>query len=165
VNANPAVTRWGGRIAGMGGWNERNTQLVELTPRNAGRPLKDIIRGINDYMVGWMGFFGICEHWTRHILRDADSHLRRRLRAIQLRLWKRRRTVVRKLMRLGARQFPSHQVMAKRRKWWAMSKLPVVSQTLGVKFFQALGLKSLLALWKESKHRQLTLGGDMMTSR
>ena len=39
-------------------------------------------------------------------LRKIDAHIRRRLRAILLRHWKRRRTIVRNLIALGVKRRP-----------------------------------------------------------
>jgi len=49
---------------------------------------------LNEYLRGWMDFFGICTSRVEYVLGGLDAHIRRRLRAIQLRHWKRKRTIV-----------------------------------------------------------------------
>jgi len=62
-----------------------NEKIRELTPRNLGRSVKDCIRGINAYLLGWIGFFRICTAAEEQTLHTLDAHIRRRLRALLLR--------------------------------------------------------------------------------
>jgi hypothetical protein len=62
-------------------------RVRELTPRNWGSSLRACIRGLNAYLLGWLGFFGICSDGIERTLSNLDAHIRRRLRAIQLRHW------------------------------------------------------------------------------
>jgi RNA-directed DNA polymerase len=59
-------------------------RIRELTPRNWGQSLTKCISRINGYLVGWIGFFGICTAGVQHVLEALDAHIRRRLRAIML---------------------------------------------------------------------------------
>ena len=64
-------------------------------------------------------------------LRKIDSHLRRRLRAIQLRHWRRKRTIARELIKLGVkRESVWRQIYAGRKSWWALSHTHAVDQGL-----------------------------------
>jgi hypothetical protein len=80
-------------------------KIRRLTPRKWGRSFDSYISRANDYLRGWIGFFGICSATTEVVrtLRYTDAHLRRRLRAILLRQWKRKRYIARRLIRMGAR--------------------------------------------------------------
>ena len=69
-------------------------KIRELTPRNWGNTLKACISGINAYVTGWVGFFGICTLRIESTLAHLDAHIRRRLRAIQLKHWKCKRSIV-----------------------------------------------------------------------
>ena len=68
-------------------------QLKALTPRNWGQSLEDSIRGVNVYLRGWLGYFAVCA--TTAVLKAIDGHLRRRLRAIILKQWKRKWMMIR----------------------------------------------------------------------
>lgn len=81
-----------------------NDRIRELTPRNWGNSLSACIRQTNEYFTGWINFFGICTGTeTEKTLKRLDAHTRRRMRAIQLKHWKRKRTMARKLIHLGVR--------------------------------------------------------------
>ena len=57
---------------------------------------------LNTYLRGWLNFFGTsCTDAVVRTLHNLDAHIRRRLRALLLRRWKRRRFIVRRLIRMG----------------------------------------------------------------
>ena len=127
-----------------------DAKIRELTPRNKGNSLDWIIRQLNQYLIGWIGFFGICTSGVTSTLGSLDAHIRRRLRAILLKHWKRKLTQVRKLIYLGARrQTAWRTVYGGRKSIWALSHTPVVDRTLRNAYFAKRGLVSLLDRWRE----------------
>jgi group II intron reverse transcriptase/maturase len=122
-------------------------KIRELVPRNFGDSLDACIRRLNEYLRGWIGFFGICtaEEQTFQAL---DAHIRRRLRALQLQHWKRKRTIVRKLIALGIRRKSAWQTVYEGRKAiWALSHTSVVHRALRNSYFEARKLESITQLW------------------
>jgi RNA-directed DNA polymerase len=97
--------------------------------------------------------------WCAHTL---DAHIRRRLRALLLRQWKRRRFIVRRLIRMGARPSTAWRVVYEGRKaLWALSHCGPVDYALDKRYFADHGLFSLEHRYREM-HRviapaQLTL--------
>ena len=61
-------------------------KVKQLTGRNRGRPVADIITALNPVLRGFANYFRIAN--CRGILKTLMAWLRRRLRAIQLKLWK-----------------------------------------------------------------------------
>ena len=123
-----------------------NQRLRELTPRPCGRSLRAIIAGVNVYLRGWLSHFGICTEGIERDIHTADAHLRRRLRAIVLKHWKRKRTIVRRLIGLGVRaQTAWRRVYGGRKSLWALSADPVVHRGLRNAYFDAHGLVPLKA--------------------
>lgn len=119
-------------------------KLRELTPRNWGGSLKTCIAKINAYTSGWMGFFGICTEQVETRLRTLDAHLRRRLRAIELRQCKRKRSVVRKLIQFGINAKTAWRtVYTGRKSWWALSHTAAVDRALRNSLWDDRGLKTL----------------------
>src|SRR5436189_3886424 len=64
-----------------------DARIRELTPRTWGNALDACLLALNVYIRGWVGFFGICTERVEPALGTLDAHIRRRLRAIQLRHW------------------------------------------------------------------------------
>jgi len=122
-------------------------KIRELIPRNFGNSLDACIRRLNAYLRGWIGFFGICtaEEQTFQVL---DAHIRRRLRALQLRQWKRKRTIARKLVKLGIRRHTAWKsIYSGRKSTWALSHISTVDRALRNSYWDARGLVSLAQLW------------------
>jgi RNA-directed DNA polymerase len=116
-------------------------RVRQLTPRNWGSSLDACIVQINAWMRGWHGFFGIASASEMQMMRKIDAHIRRRLRAIILRHWKRRRTIAKRLVALGVnRRAAWHQVYQGRRSWWALSHAHAVDQGLRNAYFAKRGL-------------------------
>ena len=124
-------------------------RIRELVPRNWGRSLDACILQLNAYLLGWIGFFCICTTGTERTLVALDAHIRRRLRAIQLKHWKTKRTTARRLTQLGAKRKSAWcAVYDGRMAIWAMSHLPVVDRALRNAYFAERGLVSLREEWK-----------------
>jgi RNA-directed DNA polymerase len=123
-------------------------KIRELTPRTWGQSLQACILALNTYLFGWIGFFGVCTSGVQRTLAGLDAHIRRRLRAIQLRHWKTNRTIARKLVQLGvARKSAWRVVYGGRKSCWAMSHCSVVDRGLRNAYFAERGLVSLLDRW------------------
>jgi hypothetical protein len=147
-------------------------KIRELTPRNWGNSLRACIRGINTYTQGWLGFFGICTAEVERTLSGLDAHIRRRLRAIQLKHWKCKRTIARRLIGLGVKRTTAwRRVYEGRKSLWALSHDPVVDKALRNAFFANLGLISIAEKWRAGSKNtvapvqlQLALGyGEVVT--
>ncbi len=122
-------------------------RIRELTPRSWGGTLQSCIHQINGWLRGWHGFFGIAAASEQYTLRALDAHIRRRLRAIVLKHWRRPRTIARNLVKLGiARQSAWGQVYAGRRSVWALSHVPAVDRAMPVRYFTERGLTRLVDL-------------------
>jgi len=127
-------------------------RVRELTPRNWGNSFRECIRQMNGYINGWIGFFGICTPGETRTLKTLDAHIRRRLRAIQLKHWKRRRTIAIQLIRLGvSRKAAWKGVYEGRKSLWALSHSSVVDRGLCNAYFAKRGLVSIWEKW-QSKH-------------
>jgi group II intron reverse transcriptase/maturase len=123
-------------------------KVVELTPRNWGDSLKACISGVNAYLLGWLGHFGICTAGAERVMSNTDAHIRRRLRAIQLTHWKRKSTIATKLTKLGVSKRAAWRgVYRDRQSLWALSHSPAVNRGLRNAYFAERGLVSLAEQW------------------
>ena len=122
-------------------------RIRELTPRSWGGTLASCIHRINVWLRGWHQFFGIAAACEQFTLRALDAHIRRRLRAILLKHWKRRRTIARNLVKLGVKRRSAwRQVYAGRKSTWALSHTHAVDNAMPVKYFTERGLVRLVDL-------------------
>ncbi len=123
-------------------------KIRTLTPRTWGRAFTACIARLNAYLQGWIGFFRICSSRETRTFQRIDSHVRRRLRAIVLRHWKRLTTARRRLRRLGVSPRVLQQWLSKGRSWWALAHTPAVEKGLSNAWFASLGLVSIAARWR-----------------
>jgi len=129
-------------------------KVVELTPRNWGGSLDACITRVNAYLLGWLGFFGICTA-AQGVMRNTDAHIRRRLRAIQLAHWKRKATIATKLTKLGVRKRTAWRGAYKdRQSLWALSRSSAVHRGLRNAYFAKRGLVSLAEQW-QARHQPI----------
>jgi len=130
-------------------------KVKQLTPRTWGNTLFACISGINAWLRGWHGFFGIASLSEMQFLRKLDAHIRRRLRAILLRHWRRKRTIARNLIKLGVkRESAWRQIYSGRKSWWALSHTHAVDQGLRNAYFAKRGLIFLVDTHRHS-HQQI----------
>jgi RNA-directed DNA polymerase len=130
------------------------TRLKELTPRNWGQSIDDCLHGVNVFLQGWLGYFAICSERHRGRLGRIDGHLRRRLRAILLKQWKRRRHIINQLRQLGVpAPLARVDIYAYRRSWWALTQVRAVCRGLTNAHFARRGLFALHENWKRFHER------------
>jgi RNA-directed DNA polymerase len=150
-----------------------DTKIRALTPRNWGWSLGSCIKQLNQYLDGWMNFFGrSCTEEVVDNLRVLDGHIRRRLRALLLRQWKRKRSIAQRLVRLRVRaQRAWRTVYEGRKRLWALSHETAVESALSRAYFQQRGLVTLEQLYRDLRRKliapaQLTLPlGSLRTAR
>lgn len=132
-----------------------NEKVRKLTPRSWGQSLSACIQKINEYVTGWIGFFRICTESEERTMRNIDAHLRRRLRAIQLRHWKRRRTIAKRLIARGIKPATAWITVYKgRRSWWALTGTAAVNRGMRNASFAKRGLVSLAERWQYWQQRE-----------
>lgn len=124
-------------------------RIRELTPRTWGQSLSACILRINQYLTGWFNFFGVCSEGVVRTLQTLDAHLRRRLRALLLAQWKRKRFILGRLIRLGARRETAAKIYSGRQKLWALSHSGPVDRALNKQYFVDQGLVSLTTRYQQ----------------
>ena len=121
-------------------------KLRRLTKRTRSGKLEDIIRQINQYTMGWMGYYWQAN--TPSVFEGLDSWIRRRLRQMIWKRWKRGTTRYRELVKLGVPRGRAG-LGAVGKSPWHMSKSPVINEALSNTYLRNSGLKSLKARYQE----------------
>jgi RNA-directed DNA polymerase len=119
-------------------------RIRELTRRTAGQSLTQIVKELSTYLVGWRGYFGFCQ--TPSVLRKLDEWIRRRLRAIAWKQWRRGRTRYRELRRCGVGRDLAAQTAGSPHGPWRLAASPALNIALQTAFFRSLGLASVATL-------------------
>lgn len=115
-------------------------RIRQLTRRNGGRSIEQVVEKLRSYLLGWKGYFRLAQ--TPGVWRRLDEWIRRRLRALQLKQWRRGKTIYRELIRLGASARVAQSVAALSRRWWHNS-LSAIHHVLTIAYFDRLGVPRL----------------------
>lgn len=115
-------------------------RVRKLTRRSAGRSLAQLCKPLGRYLTGWKAYFRITE--TPRVLADIDEWVRHRLRAVQLKHWKRGRTMYRELIAHGMAPDAARRVAANSRRWWRNSAM-ALNMALPNRLFAELGVPRL----------------------
>ena len=103
-------------------------RVRKTTRRTRGASLEKIVEGLSRYLVGWRGYFGFCE--TPSVLRALDQWIRRRLRSIVWKQWRRGRTRYAELRRRGVGRDLAAQTAGSAHGPWRISNSPALAIAL-----------------------------------
>ena len=123
-------------------------RIRELTRR--GRSAPQIIEGLNVYLRGWSGYFGFSgAYWE---LRDLDSWIRRRMRALAWRAWRTPRKRFRELTRRGVDWYSALGMVRWYKNPWRASYSIALHRAMPDRLWHGtLGLFSLLQSWSSTR--------------
>jgi group II intron reverse transcriptase/maturase len=115
-------------------------RVRELTRRSAGRSLAQMCRPLGTYLSGWKAYFRLAD--TPRAFADIDGWVRHRLRAVQLKHWKRGEVIYRELLVRGMSPDAARRVAANSRRWWHNSAM-ALNMALPNDLFKRLGVPKL----------------------
>ncbi|AUN93783.1 group II intron reverse transcriptase/maturase [Pseudazoarcus pumilus] len=115
-------------------------RIRQMTRRSGGRSLPEIAEQLRTYMPGWKAYFQLAQ--TPQVLRGLDEWIRHRLRAVQLKHWRRSTTMYRELKALGASEADARKVAANSRCWWRNSRM-ALNRAMPIAYFDRIGVPRL----------------------
>ncbi len=123
-------------------------KLKSILRRGRGQRLDRVTGELNPLLRGWVAYFRMAE--VRVHFEELDEWLRRRLRCILWRQWKRRRTRMEKLLGRGLGEEQARQSAYNGRGPWWNAGARHMNQAIPTRYFRSLGLLSFL-----DEHRRL----------
>jgi len=122
-------------------------RIKKVTRRSRGISLLQVVKELNAYLRGWLGYFRLIE--TPTIIRDLDSWIRRRLRCYVMKQWiKNSHTRYQRLRSLGVSAQGAGGIAASRKGPWVLSNAKPLKVALSNRFFAEKGLLFLLDLYE-----------------
>lgn len=91
-------------------------------------------------MPGWKAYFQLAQ--APGVFRALDQWLRHRLRALQLKHWRRGKTMYREMLAMGASETDAHRVAANSHRWWHNSRLRL-NRVMPLAYFDRIGVPRL----------------------
>jgi RNA-directed DNA polymerase len=127
-------------------------RVREITRRNRGVSMSHRMLELRRYFQGWVGYFSIVRMKT--YFEDLDKWVRRRIRACYWKQWRKSRTRIANLRKLGVSrdQAVTHGMSSKGA--WVMSSSQAVHEALSIAYLTQTGLASLLTIWRKLTARK-----------
>lgn len=118
-------------------------RVRQITSRSGGRSLEHVTSELGAYLRGWNEYFKLSN--TPRVFSDLDQWLHRRLRAVQLKQWKRGRTVYRELRHRQVPDWLAIRAARFARNWWRVAGHGALHKALPGSYFERLGVPRLAA--------------------
>jgi RNA-directed DNA polymerase len=120
-------------------------RLRGLTSRSWGVSMVERIERLNRYLRGWMNYFGISQHYSP--IEELDGWLRRRIRMCYWKQWRRARTRIANLLKLGTSKRHAILTGISRKGYWRLSKTLATHTGMTNEWLEQQGLLSVRTLW------------------
>lgn len=136
VNKEPKV-----RIAKQS-MQKAEARIREITSRRKPMKMEERIKELNQYLIGWCGYFSLAD--TPSILKRIDEWIRRRLRMCLWKQWKLPKTKIKRLISLGIPKEKAFEWGNTRKGYWRIASSPILQRALDNQYWETNGLESLL---------------------
>ncbi len=129
-------------------------RVKQITRRCRGVSIQSRYKELRQYFNGWVGYFRLVP--IKSFFVELDKWLRRRIRACYWKQWRKAKTRVAQLRRLGIRAHEAYCHGNSSKGAWMMSSSQAVHQALSVAYLAQDGLPSLMEIWSKFASRNRT---------
>lgn len=133
--------------------NKAKQKLRAITKRNRGRNVRTIMAEIAQYMKGWLGYYYIAD--MKRTLKSWDEWLRRRIRMYIWKQWKKARTRVKNLRKLGISKDQAYQWGNTRLGYWRVAGSPVLKCSITNEKLAQAGYMNILQMYEQIRRKHL----------
>ncbi len=124
-------------------------RIKELTARSNGMNNDDRIKGLKSYIMGWINYFKIAD--MKNLLLETDEWMRRRIRMVHWKQWKKVKTRFKMLQTLGIYKQKAWEYANTRKGYWRISNSPILTKSLNNDTLKGFGY-----MFFSDYHRQVT---------
>jgi RNA-directed DNA polymerase len=119
-------------------------RVRELTRRTRSVSVETMVQQLNRYLIGWRGYFAFCQ--TPSVLQSLEQWVRRRLRSVFWKQWRRGKLRFAELTKRGVSKALAAQTAGSPHGPWRLSNSPALALALPNAYFASLGLPSLVGI-------------------
>jgi len=119
-------------------------RVRELTRRTRGVSVETMVQQLSRYLIGWRGYFAFCQ--TPSVLQRLEAWVRRRLRSVVWKQWKRGKVRFAELHKRGVGKDLAAQTAGSPHGPWRLSNSPALAIALPNAYFSSLGLPALVGI-------------------
>jgi len=117
--------------------SKMKAKVKALTERSKGSGNEQRVEELRRYIIGWINYFKIAD--MKNLLKKADEWMRRRIRMIYWKQWKKVKTKFRELKSSGIDGNKAWQFANTRKGYWRISNSPILSYSLNNQTLKKLG--------------------------
>ena len=126
-------------------FREFKRRIKRLTGRSWFVSMDYRLKKLNEYVRGWMNYYGISEYYEP--IPEIDPWLRRRIRLCYWKQWRYRRTRIRELLKRGVPKSVAVPLCMTNKGLWRNSRSLAMTSSLSNQWFKDQGLVSVKELW------------------
>ncbi|MCO7175008.1 group II intron reverse transcriptase/maturase [Sporolactobacillus kofuensis] len=123
-------------------------KLKQLTKRSRSGNIREIIQEINEVTTGWINYYGIS--YMKNYIRHIDQWLRRRIRQIIWKRWKKVKTKYKNLIQLKVPKQKAWEWANTRKGYWRIVCSHILHRSITNKILEQMGLKNLTHLFEHA---------------
>ena len=124
-------------------------KIKEMTSRSNGMGNERRIKKLKSYIIGWVNYFKVAD--IKKLMSETDEWMRRRIRMIYWKQWKRVRTRFKMLQTLGIYKQKAWEYANTRKGYWRISNSPILAKSLNNDTLKGFGF-----LFFSEYYRQVT---------
>ena len=126
-------------------------RLKDITSRKRGGTIEQILAEIIRLINGWLGYYRLAD--MKKYLQGISEWLRRRIRQLYWKRWKRVRTRYENLITLGAPRNKAWQWANTRKGYWCTAGSWILTTTMNNRYFETLGFPNIVKRYEELRER------------
>ncbi len=120
-------------------------RVKQLTGRSWGVSMEYRLKKLNEFLRGWMNYYGLSQYYRP--IPGIDQWIRRRLRMCFWKQWRRPRTRIRNLLQLGASKLHAIRTGLSSKGYWHLSRTLATQSGMTNQRLKELGLVSVRDIW------------------
>ncbi len=121
-------------------------KIRELTSRKQARSIENILQRLKRYTIGWLGYYAIADMESK--IKGLNEWIRRRIRQIFWKQWKKIKTKHDNLVKLGIGTETAWMWANSRKGYWRISGSQVLAMTLTNEYLASVGYDDILERYK-----------------
>ena len=121
-------------------------KIRELTSRKQARSVELILKRLKRYTVGWLGYYSIADMESR--IKSLNEWIRRRIRQIYWKQWKKIKTKHDNLVKLGIDNENAWKWANSRKAYWRIADSHILHRSLTNEYLASVGYDDILERYK-----------------
>ena len=121
-------------------------KIRELTSRKQARSIENILQRLKRYTTGWLGYYAVADMENK--IKALNEWIRRRIRQIFWKQWKKIKTKHDNLVKLGIDSYTAWRWANSRKSYWRISLSQILTTSLTNEYLASIGYDNIHERYK-----------------